>query len=101
MKSMTGYGRAKQIINGREYNIEIRSVNHRYNDINIKLPRSISYLEETIRKQISKKILRGKIDVYITFNNFSCEGKIVTINKDLDNFQIFYKFKQMKKMRNV
>ena len=60
MKSMTGYGRSKNIINGREYNIEIRSVNHRYNDINIKLPRNISYLEEVIRKQISSSINRGK-----------------------------------------
>ena len=83
MKSMTGFGRAKEVINGREYNIEIKSVNHRYNDINIKLPRNISYLEEHIRKQISSKIARGKIDICITFNNFSIDGKLVTINKDL------------------
>lgn len=83
MKSMTGFGRAKEVINGREYNVEIKSVNHRYNDINIKLPRNISYLEEHIRKQISSKITRGKIDIYITFNNFSIDGKFVTINKEL------------------
>lgn len=88
MKSMTGFGRAKQIINEREYNIEIKSVNHKYNDINIKLPRNISYIEEMVRKQISKKISRGKIDIYITFNNFSIDGKLVTINKDLAKLYI-------------
>ncbi len=88
MKSMTGFGRAKQIINGREYNIEIKSVNHKYNDINIKLPRNISYIEEMIRKQVSNKIVRGKIDIYITFNNFSVDGKLVTINKDLAKLYI-------------
>lgn len=88
MKSMTGFGRAKQIINGREYIIEIKSVNHKYNDINIKLPRNISYIEELVRKQISNKIARGKIDIYITFNNFSVDGKLVTINKDLAKLYI-------------
>lgn len=88
MKSMTGFGRAKQIINGREYNIEIKSVNHKYNDINIKLPRNISYIEEMVRKQISNKVARGKLDVYITFNNFSVDGKLVTINKDLAKLYI-------------
>lgn len=96
MKSMTGFGRAKQIINGREYNIEIKSVNHKYNDINIKLPRNISYIEELVRKQISNKIARGKIDIYITFNNFSVDGKLVTINKDLAKLYI----NQLKELAN-
>lgn len=96
MKSMTGFGRAKQIINGREYNIEIKSVNHKYNDINIKLPRNISYIEEMIRKQVSNKIARGKIDIYITFNNFSVDGKLVTINKDLAKLYI----EQLKELAN-
>ncbi len=96
MKSMTGFGRAKQIMNGREYNIEIKSVNHKYNDINIKLPRSISYIEEMIRKQVSNKIARGKIDIYITFNNFSVDGKLVTINKDLAKLYI----NQLKELAN-
>lgn len=96
MKSMTGFGRAKQIINGREYNIEIKSVNHKYNDINIKLPRNISYIEEMIRKQVSNKIARGKIDIYITFNNFSVDGKLVTINKDLAKLYI----NQLKELAN-
>ena len=52
MKSMTGFGRAKFENDGRMYNIEIKSVNHRYCDISVKLPRSISYLEEKIKKEM-------------------------------------------------
>ena len=63
MKSMTGYGRAKLSKDDREYQIEIKSVNHRYLDINIKSPRYLIYLEEKIKKTIKKDLNRGKIDV--------------------------------------
>ena len=83
MKSMTGFGRAKLEKNNRIYNIEIKSVNHKYTDISIKMPRSLSYLEEKIKKEISLNISRGKIDVFITFENYSDEGKEIIINNDL------------------
>lgn len=83
MKSMTGYGRARKEVNEREYIVEIRSVNHKYNDINIRIPRNISYFEEKIRKEVLKSISRGKIDINITFNNYSQEGKTVRINHSL------------------
>ena len=83
MKSMTGFGRAKLEKNNRIYNIEIKSVNHKYCDISIKIPRSLSYLEEKIKKEISTKISRGKIDVYISFENYSETGKEIIINKEL------------------
>ena len=83
MKSMTGFGRAKLEKNSRIYNVEIKSVNHKYNDISIKLPRSLSYIEEKIKKQISSTVSRGKIDVYITFENYSEEGKKVIVNREL------------------
>ena len=83
MKSMTGFGRAHKEVNNREYIVEIRSVNHKYNDINIRMPRNISYFEEKIRKEVLATITRGKIDVSITFNNYSEEGKIVRINRGL------------------
>ena len=83
MKSMTGFGRAKLEKNSRIYNVEIKSVNHKYNDISIKLPRSLSYIEEKIKKQISSAVSRGKIDVYITFENYSEEGKEVIVNREL------------------
>ena len=83
MKSMTGFGRAKLEKNDRIYNVEIKSVNHKYNDITIKLPKSLSYMEEKIKKQISSKMARGKVDVYITLENYSNKGKEIVINEEL------------------
>lgn len=97
MKSMTGFGRAKYENNDRIYNIEIKSVNHRYNDIVVKLPRSISYLEEKIKKEISSKISRGKIDIFINFENNSAEGKNIRINKELAGIYI----KELKEIASV
>ena len=88
ISSMTGYGKQSLNVEKREYQVEIKSVNHRYLDINIKLPKSISYLEDTIKKEISAKIKRGKIDVFITFENNSQEGKNITINKELAKLYI-------------
>ena len=88
IRSMTGYGKQSLSIDGREYQIEIKSVNHRYLDINIKMPKTLSYLEDTIKKEISAKIKRGKIDVFITFENNSQEGKNIKINKELAKLYI-------------
>lgn len=83
MKSMTGFGRSKLEENSREYIVEIKAVNHKYSDISIKMPRSLSSYEENIKKIISGKVSRGKIDVFITYNNYSEEGKNIIINKEL------------------
>ena len=83
MKSMTGFGRSKIEMNSREYVVEIKSVNHKYSDISIKLPRNIMCFEEKIKRIVSNNISRGKIDVFVTFNNYSDEGKDVIINKEL------------------
>ena len=83
IKSMTGFGRAKFEQNGREYTVEIKSVNHKYSDISIKMPRTISYLEEKVKKEISKAISRGKVDVSITLENNSEIGKSVRLNTEL------------------
>lgn len=80
---MTGFGRAKLEKENRIYQIEIKSVNHKYNDISIRMPRSLSYLEDKIKKQISGSIARGKIDVYVSFENYSQEGKQVIVNQEL------------------
>lgn len=88
MKSMTGFGRANYENDGRMYNIEIKSVNHRYCDISVKLPRSISYLEEKIKKEIASNISRGKVDVLITFENNSAKGKDIKISKELAKIYI-------------
>ena len=75
IKSMTGFGRGKYENEGREYIVEIKSVNHKYSDVSVKLPRQISYLEENVRKEITKKISRGKIDVFVTMQDYSDKGK--------------------------
>ncbi|MCI9286501.1 MAG: YicC family protein [Clostridia bacterium] len=88
MKSMTGFGRANYEKEGRTYNVEIKSVNHRYCDVSVKMPRCISYLEEKVKKEITNSISRGKIDVYITFENNSAKGKNIKINKELAKIYI-------------
>lgn len=88
IKSMTGYGRATLSKNLREYQVEIKSVNHRYLDISIKMPKAISYLEEEIKKEISEKVKRGKIDVFITYENNSNEGRDIKINTEVASLYI-------------
>ena len=83
IKSMTGYGRGKEEINGREYTVEIKAVNHRYNDISIRMPRYLTFLEDQIRQYISKNISRGKIDVFISLNNLNNDNRTVKIDKKL------------------
>ena len=87
-KSMTGYGKGSLSINLREYQVEIKTVNHKYIDINIKMPRIISYLEEEVRKLISSKIKRGKVDVFISFDNYSKDGNDIRINTELAKIYI-------------
>ena len=88
IKSMTGYGKSSLCINSREYQIEIKAVNHKYIDVNIKLPRIISYLEDEVRKYIISKIKRGKIDITITFENYGKDGNNIKINTELAKFYI-------------
>ena len=88
IKSMTGYGKSNMSKNLREYQVEIKSVNHRYLDVSVKMPRSLSYLEEEIKKAISSKLTRGKVDVFITFNNNSLEGRDIKINTEIARMYI-------------
>jgi len=80
---MTGYGRGEYMANECHFVVEIKSVNHRYNDISIKLPRFMNGMEDAIRKRIMKEIARGKTDVYITFETFSVDNVIVKVNEPL------------------
>ena len=83
LRSMTGYGRATYEIDAREYVVEIKSVNNRYSDISIKMPRSISFLEDKIKKLISNAITRGKIEVFVSFTNNSDIGRNIEINREI------------------
>lgn len=88
LKSMTGFGRAKYQVEGREYIVEIKSVNYKYSDVSVRLPKNISYLEEFIKKEVLKNVSRGKIDVNITFNNCSSLGKNVSVNNEIAEMYI-------------
>lgn len=88
IRSMTGYGRSIYYNDNREYIVEIKSVNYRYCDINIKLPKSISYLEDKIKKEIADNVSRGKVDVWITFNNNSTKGRKISFNQELAKMYI-------------
>ena len=96
IRSMTGYGRGKYSIDGREYTIEVKAVNNRYCDISVKLPRSISYLEEKIKQEVSNVVSRGKLDVFVTFYNNSTKGKKITFNNELASIYI----DELRKMAN-
>ncbi|HBM79833.1 MAG TPA: hypothetical protein DD426_03190, partial [Clostridiaceae bacterium] len=80
VKSMTGFGRGSYEENGRSFTVEIRTVNHRYADISIKLPRQLSYLEDEVRKYVLQYISRGKVDIFITQDKFREEDISVSID---------------------
>ena len=80
MKSMTGFGRAIYENSNRNYIIDLKTVNNKYSDINVKLPRRISFLEEKIRKAIANKITRGKVEATITFFDYSSKSKKIVLN---------------------
>lgn len=83
MKSMTGYGRGECTMYERKFTVEIKAVNHRYNDITVKLPRAIMGFEDEIKKAISKKVFRGKLDVFVNFESFSQEDINISVNEPL------------------
>ena len=81
MKSMTGYGRGVQTIDGREFTVEIRSVNNRYLDCSVKLPRSLIFAEDAVKSRIKRSVTRGKVDVFITAGPGADEAVEVTLNR--------------------
>ena len=83
MYSMTGYGRGTAAIDGRELTIELKSVNHRYLDVSMRLPRHLLFLEDGIRKQLAASLNRGHVDVFINYRNTRSDARSVTVNTGL------------------
>jgi len=77
---MTGYGKGERISEGRRFKVEIKSVNHRYSDITIKLPRFLNPYEDELRKRLAREISRGKTDVYINYETFAAGDVRVSVN---------------------
>ena len=80
VKSMTGYGRAVETVNGREFTVELRSVNNRYLDCTVKLPRMLSFAEDAVKQAVKASISRGKVDVYISVHAEGASDVKVTLN---------------------
>ncbi|MBE7091558.1 MAG: YicC family protein [Clostridiales bacterium] len=83
MNSMTGYGSATVAFDGREITLELKSVNHRFLDINIRMPRVLMFAEEELRKAIGNYIARGHVEVNLTYRNTREDSKIITVDKAL------------------
>ena len=80
IKSMTGYGRAVETVNGREFTVELRSVNNRYLDCTVKLPRSLSFAEEAVKQAVKASVSRGKVDVFITLKSENTDDTKISLN---------------------
>lgn len=82
IKSMTGFGRCEIVENNRKFTVEMKSVNHRYLDVNIKMPKKLNFFEAAIRSELKNYISRGKVDIFITYEDFSESTFGVRYNKE-------------------
>ncbi len=81
IKSMTGYGRAVETVNGREFTVELRSVNNRYLDCSVKLPRMVSFAEDAVKQAVKASVSRGKVDVFVTVRSENAADTTVSLNQ--------------------
>ncbi len=80
IKSMTGYGRGVETVNGREFSVELRSVNNRYLDCSVRLPRLLSFCEDAVKQAVKRSVSRGKVDVFISVHTEGGEEIAVSLN---------------------
>ena len=83
IKSMTGYGRAREVRSRRDITVEVRSVNNRYLDCNVKLPRMYAFAEDAVKKHVQQAVSRGKVDVFITVDTTAADVSKVAVNRPL------------------
>lgn len=83
IKSMTGFGRGREVLNGRDITVEIRSVNHRYYEFSARIPRSLSFAEDKLRALLAGKIGRGKVEVSVYITNTTANDEQITVNKQV------------------
>ena len=81
IRSMTGYGRAVQTLNGREITVELRSVNNRFLDCSVRLPRAFSYAEDALKQSVKEFVSRGKVDMFVTVNVTAEENVRISLNR--------------------
>ena len=78
--SMTGYGRARQVLNGREITVELRGVNARFLEYSSRLPRAFAFLEDPLKKLVAARVSRGKVELSLTVQNTTAADTVVTVN---------------------
>ena len=102
IKSMTGYGRCEHIDENRKIVIDIRSVNSRYCDISVKVPRAYGYLEDKIKETVSGEISRGKVEVFVYIENYTNEDKVVSLDHVLaeNYYNVLKELKETYNLRN-
>lgn len=83
IKSMTGFGRCEIQETQRKITVEMKSVNHRYLDVNIKMPKKLNFFEAAIRNELKNYIQRGKVDIFITYEDYTESNVCVKYNKEL------------------
>ena len=83
VKSMTGYGRARETRNGRDITVEVRSVNNRYLDCAVKMPRAYIFAEDAVKSLVQKHVSRGKVDVFVSIDSLGAEETVVAVNDAL------------------
>ena len=83
VRSMTGYGRARSTLHGRDITVEVRSVNNRYLDCSIKMPRVYIFAEDAMKALVQKTVSRGKVDVFVTIDTVEAEGSVVRVDTAL------------------
>lgn len=83
IKSMTGFGRCEVAENNRKFTVEMKSVNHRYLDVNIKMPKKLNFFESAIRAELKNYISRGKVDVFITYEDYNESNSSLRYNRDI------------------
>lgn len=83
VKSMTGYGRAREQRGGRDITVEVRSVNNRYLDCTVKMPRAYIFAEDAVKAAVQKAVSRGKVDVFISVDSLGAEETVVSVNEPL------------------
>lgn len=90
IKSMTGFGRCEVAGNNRRFTVEIKAVNHRYLDVNIKMPKTLNYFESAVRSELKRYISRGKVDVFITYEDLSEHTCKVRYHKEVAQEYLLY-----------
>ena len=102
IKSMTGYGRHEYVDENRKIVIDLRSVNHRYCDISVKVPRAYGYLEDKIKEYVAERVSRGKVEVFLYIENYTSNDKVVTVDHILaeNYYNVLKELKENYELRN-